>query len=429
MSCDGRAIAYQVSGEGAPLLFYDFWISNLDRDWDDPGNAHHLGYLSSCGLLIRFDRSGMGLSDRGAPDPGDALDRWTAEAIAVLDDAGIDQVGVAASSWSGALGVALAARHPERVARLALSNPFARLSEAGVDRATLTSMRLDLQARWGSGAIIDLLGIPHDDTDRVRQGRYERGAASPRDLPALIGSFVEFDVGRELAEVRCPTQVVISPSPLVTAAQSALVAEGIPHAETVELDTETWTWPSLVEELPPQLTLAAKFLTGSAVEVPRNTRLVALVFLDVVESTPLVGQMGSRAWHETITLLRSRVDACVDLHRGRLVDAAGDGFFCAFEAVAGALRFARAVVADAREMKLAVRAGVHAGDCELVDDAIRGEAVHAAARIMAAAPPGDVLVSAAVADLASAERLSLSPIGAMRLKGLAGDWELFRLDS
>jgi class 3 adenylate cyclase len=72
-----------------------------------------------------------------------------------------------------------------------------------------------------------------------------------------------------------------------------------------------------------------------------------------------------------------------------------------------------------------VRAGVHVGEVELVGDDVRGVAVHEAARIMAAAGTGEILVSDLTRALAGSSGLAFEDRGAHELKGLEGAWRLY----
>jgi class 3 adenylate cyclase len=112
-------------------------------------------------------------------------------------------------------------------------------------------------------------------------------------------------------------------------------------------------------------------------------------------------------------------------YRGREIDTAGDGFLATFDGPARAVRCAQAIIAAVRQIGLDVRAGVHTGEIELAGDDIRGIAVHAGARVAAAAQPGEVLVSATVRDLVAGAGIEFDDRGSFELKGLPQPWQLF----
>ncbi len=72
-----------------------------------------------------------------------------------------------------------------------------------------------------------------------------------------------------------------------------------------------------------------------------------------------------------------------------------------------------------------VRAGLHTGECELVDDKVAGIAVSIGARVAARAAPGEVLVSQTVKDLVAGSGLAFEDRGAAELKGVPGEWRLY----
>ncbi len=114
--------------------------------------------------------------------------------------------------------------------------------------------------------------------------------------------------------------------------------------------------------------------------------------------------------------------------RGRELDTAGDGFFASFDGPARAIRCARAIVDAVKRLGLAVRAGVHTGECELIDGKVGGVAVHIGARIAAEAQPGEVLVSGTVTDLVAGSGIRFAERGVAKLKGLPGEWKLFSVE-
>jgi class 3 adenylate cyclase len=115
----------------------------------------------------------------------------------------------------------------------------------------------------------------------------------------------------------------------------------------------------------------------------------------------------------------------LDRFRGHEVDTAGDGFLATFDGPARAIRCARATVEAVRSLGIEVRAGLHTGEIELLDEGIAGIAVHIAARVSALAGPGEVLVSSTVKDLVAGSGIRFAERGAHRLKGVPDQWRLF----
>jgi class 3 adenylate cyclase len=112
--------------------------------------------------------------------------------------------------------------------------------------------------------------------------------------------------------------------------------------------------------------------------------------------------------------------------RGRELDTAGDGFFASFDGPARAIRCAYAIVDSVRELGLDVRAGLHTGECEVVDGKLAGIAVHTGARVALLADAGEVLVSSTVKDLVAGSGIKFADRGAHELKGV-GAWCVYAL--
>jgi class 3 adenylate cyclase len=146
--------------------------------------------------------------------------------------------------------------------------------------------------------------------------------------------------------------------------------------------------------------------------------LATLLFVDLVESTSTAARVGDVLWRELVSLFHQSARTEIERGRGRLVDTAGDGLFAVFDAPARALRCAASIRAAVLAQGLEVRAGIHAGEVATSGTDLRGVAVHEAARIMAAAGPGEVLVSETIPVLVSGLGLEFADRGEHDLKGI-----------
>jgi class 3 adenylate cyclase len=79
----------------------------------------------------------------------------------------------------------------------------------------------------------------------------------------------------------------------------------------------------------------------------------------------------------------------------------------------------------AQEIEPPHGAGLHAGEVELRDGDVGGIAVHIAARVMATAGAGEIVVSRTVRDLVVGSDIALDDRGTQPLKGMEGRWQLF----
>ena len=205
----GRRIAYAVTGEGPPLVAPAWWVSHLELDWADPAFRGFWDAVADGHTLVRYDRLGVGMSDRELRDDDLTLDRDVAVLHAVLDELGFDKVTLFGGSSGGCAAIAFAARFPERVDRLLLCGAYA-------DGPSITScevqesMASTVRSHWGLGSrvLADIFLGESDSAEQERLARYQRDAANPETAAALLELTYRNDVRAELAKVEAPTLVV-----------------------------------------------------------------------------------------------------------------------------------------------------------------------------------------------------------------------------
>jgi class 3 adenylate cyclase len=162
----------------------------------------------------------------------------------------------------------------------------------------------------------------------------------------------------------------------------------------------------------------------------RDRRILAtLLFTDMVGSTRIAEELGDRNWRELLARHNRLIRAELHRYGGREVDTAGDGVFATFDVPASAIRAACAAVDSVRTLGVEIRSGVHVGECEVLDGKVSGVNVHVAARIMALADSGEVLVSGAVRDLVRGAGFGFADRGVHTLKGIDGDWQVSSVEA
>jgi class 3 adenylate cyclase len=157
--------------------------------------------------------------------------------------------------------------------------------------------------------------------------------------------------------------------------------------------------------------------------------LVTLLLTDIVGSTAMAARLGDAAWKQLLARHYERVRLELDRFRGYEVNTTGDGILAMFDGTERAVRCAAAVGAAARQDGLEIRAGLHSGEVERSIDNVRGVTVHVAARIMALAGPGEVLLSSATVALLEGTDLAVIDAGEHEFKGLEGRRRVYRLAS
>jgi class 3 adenylate cyclase len=170
-------------------------------------------------------------------------------------------------------------------------------------------------------------------------------------------------------------------------------------------------------------------LVGVAPEGPAERVLATVLFTDIVDSTSTLARLGDRAWRELLLAHNTRMREVINAFRGRELATTGDGFLVVFDGATNAVRCGAEMVRAARSLGVSIRVGIHTGEVEFIDENARGVAVHAAARVLAAAGADEVVVTETTRDLVEGSGLAFDDAGRHPLKGLTGERQLFRLAS
>jgi class 3 adenylate cyclase len=169
-----------------------------------------------------------------------------------------------------------------------------------------------------------------------------------------------------------------------------------------------------------------QFLTGAHQAADVDRQLMTVLFTDIVASTARAASVGDREWRAVLADHDRLVRAQLHEYNGREVKTTGDGFLATFDGPARAIRCACAIRDTVKaELGLGVRAGIHTGECEVVDDDVAGMAVHIGARVGSLAGEGEVLVSSTVKDLVVGSGFAFADRGEHSLKGVPGAWRTF----
>ena len=155
--------------------------------------------------------------------------------------------------------------------------------------------------------------------------------------------------------------------------------------------------------------------------------LATVMFTDIVGSTRSAADLGDRRWRDLLERHDQLFRRALERHRGREVKRTGDGFLATFDGPARAIRCAASITEAVEALGLELRAGLHTGELEVMSDDLGGLAVHIAARVMGLADAGEVLVSGTVKDLVVGSGIDFEDRGTHELRGVPGDWRLFRV--
>jgi pimeloyl-ACP methyl ester carboxylesterase/DNA-binding winged helix-turn-helix (wHTH) protein len=421
---DGASIAYQTFGEGPDLVLISGFATNVEAQWEHPVIADFLTRLGCFARVTVLDKRGVGLSDRLPHDTAPPLETRADDLASVLDAAGIERANVLGSSEGGSLGAVFAAAHPERVDRLILHNTWVK----GPDFSQGDPSDLDLVLeRWGTGRIYSHLGpsLGADAAGRAFLARYERQSATPRAARHLLEMIGRIDIAGILGAVAVPTLVLHrATDEVVPPSHGRRLAAGIPGARLLVLDgADHYLFSGDATQ-----TLAA---IEAFVAVPpgRTTRvdrvLATVVFVNAVGPPGRDVSPGDRRGQPSPERFTALASQSVERWRGHIVATTREGVVATFDGPGRAVRAATALRDAAGSHDLAVRAGIHTAEIHVRGDDISGVGVDIAARVAAAAKPGEVWVSRTVTDLVAGTGLRFEPRGEHALEGIDEPWHVF----
>jgi class 3 adenylate cyclase len=430
-------IAYRVWGDGPfDVVFVPGSTSHVDFVTDVPGFRAILAELASYSRLIFFDKRGTGLSD--PVDAGTPLEVRMDDVRAVMDAAGSEHAAVMGISEGGPMSILFAATYPERAWALVLYGVYARELWArdypwGTPEAEYRSWLETLPSRAARPERFEEAarsGCPNGTEEELAAlTRYLRIGGSLAAHAALARMNMEIDVRDVLGAIRVPTLVLhCARDPWVSIEQGRYLAERIAGSTFAELDCNSHIpaeadVPMIVDPVRPFLQRAWANRVEEADEPERV--LATVLFTDIVGSSEHAATLGDSVWRQKLEQHHELVRRQLLRYRGVEIDTAGDGFFASFDGPARAIRCASAITSGVRELGLDVRAGLHTGECELVDGKVAGIAVHTGARVASQAQPGEVLVSSTVKDLVAGSGIAFEDRGISELKGIPGEWRLF----
>jgi pimeloyl-ACP methyl ester carboxylesterase/class 3 adenylate cyclase len=427
---DGVHIAYTVVGDGPVDVIYTPGIwSNLDVMWEEPRWARFLNRLASFSRLIVFDMRGVGLSDRGSGPP--FLESQMDDISGVMQAVRSETAVIFGGARGGAMSMLFAATHPDRVRALVLYAAVAKTVRSadfphGKSEQDQQVFFDRFVAEMGTGRNLDLQGPDGlDDPRFVRWwARFERLVATPSAYRELAVIFKDLDIRAVLPSIQAPTLVLQRVGDRITpVSQARFLAATIPDARLVELPGEDHIpflgdGDAVVDEV-------EEFVTGTRPAPDSDRFLSTVLFTDIVGSTERQAAMGDRAWRDMVLAHHGLVRDALKRWRGVENDTAGDGFYATFDGPARAVRCALEVADRVRDLGIEIRAGVHTGECEIVDGKCGGIAVAIGARISALAGPSQILVSQTVKDLVTGSGLGFEDYGEHTLKGVPQGWHLF----
>lgn len=419
---DGSHVAYQVIGDGRIDVLVTRSIHfPIDMMWEEPRLVRFLDRLSTFCRHIWFDPRGTGASDRIAPEEGRLSESIADDMMAVMNAVGSEQaalIGLAAPQ-----PLLFAAAYPGRTTALVLVDTPVVLRKCDDNPNGFTEDDVGYLSTepWFS---VERLApsLANDKRFRSWFGRSSRLEGTPADQVWRAQAALMTDLRPTLSAIQVPTLVVAGTNRRMSDAYRR-AAERIGGAELFETDTEDYLF--FVGDTGPWLDAVEEFLTGQLPVSEVDRVLATVLFTDIVGSTEQASCLGDRRWKQLLETHDAIVRSELERFRGHGVKFTGDGLLATFDGPGRAIRCARAMRDALHLVGIDIRAGLHCGEIELRGDDVGGIAVHIAARVMAVACAGEVLVSRTVRDLVSGSGIEFENRAEHELKGVPGSWQMF----
>jgi DNA-binding winged helix-turn-helix (wHTH) protein/pimeloyl-ACP methyl ester carboxylesterase/class 3 adenylate cyclase len=428
-------IAYQVVGDGAlDLVFVMGWVSHLEYFWEEPSFARFLTRLASFSRLILFDKRGTGLSDRVPIRELPTLEQRMDDVRVVMEAVGSKSAALCGVSEGGPMCSLFAATYPEKTNALVMIGTYAkRIRDPEYPWAPTQEEREEfyeeMQRHWGGPVGLEERAPSVADDPHFREwwATYLRMGASPGAALALTKMNADIDVRHVLESIRVPTLVIHRTNDqCLKVEEGRYVASRIPGAKYLELPG--------VDHLPfvgdqdAILDEIEEFLTGVRHASDYDRVLATVVFTRLTDAAQQAARMGERPWRDLLERYMSHVRRELELFRGREVEMTDGDLLATFDGPARAIRAASAISDAAARLGIRVKAGLHTGECDCVDDRVGGIAVRIGAHVAEHAAPGEVLVSHTVKDLVAGAGIGFEERGTHILEDVPGEWRLFAVE-
>jgi class 3 adenylate cyclase len=423
-TADGVSIAYAVSGNGPPLLYYRPSIqSHLAVEWQQPRVRRNYEWLAMRHTLVRLDPRGTGLSQRENFE----LDR-VLDIEAVMAKLGLHQFSIFAFAAAALTAITYAAAHPEQVTRMVLWNGH-------IQAAPPATAGLNLLPDWTTvSETLASIYLGWDDPSESRaHAALIRESITQEMYVRRFAARESADVAPLLRRITAPTLVVHVRESSVPLTHVRTIVAGIPNAR---LQSVEGTSSFVSYDAPSVAPWLEAFLAGEEAMDPAIVAttaapvrsapaaapgMVVVLFTDIVDSTALTERLGDTVFRTASRTLDEGMRAAMREAGGEPVDGKvlGDGVMGVFKTAAQAIDAARRCIELSAKSELQLHVGLHAGDVIHEAGNVYGGAVNIASRICGLSAPGEVLVSGTVRELArTSAGVEFADRGEQALKGI-----------
>ena len=429
---DGVRIAYATFGSGPPLVWLVGWLSHLELDVNFPPYRERCERLSESFTLVKLDKRGTGLSQRGIEDF--SLDAHVHDVEAVVADVGIDKFALFGYSEGGPVAIKYVEKHPDKISHLVLGGTSASAEKSLGGPEMQNAVMSIIKQKWGLGTGVMAELMFGEDADPAIQRAfavYQQQAATAEDALHSAESFLDWNVTSSLPGIAAPTLVLHARDDRTVPIEGGQeLAAAIKGARFVSFEGHHAPDQKQAAEMDHAI---RQFILGKAAEpeLPEkpSSGLVSILFTDMESSTALTQQLGDEAAQELVHAHNDAVRDALAANGGSEIKHTGDGIMASFHSARGALDAAIAIQRElaSNDSEVRVRIGLNAGEPVAEEDDLFGTSVQLAARVCNEAAPGEILVSNVVRELAAGKQFLFNDRGDVPLRGLEDPVRLYEV--
>lgn len=442
---DGVTLAYAVSGHGPPLIRTGMWFTHLEEELTSPLMRARWAPLAERFTLIRYDMRGTGLSQRNIAEYNE--NQLVDDHLAVLKAVGVSSSTIIGISQGSIVAWLVAEAAPQQVDKIITIGGYLRgtkhrpIRNAGIE--TVETFTGIIRSGWGGDDpsfrnVFSTQFMPSATQKELDWfSNFQKVSSTPEVAEMNFRFFADMDLSERIRNVENNTLLIHATGDRrVDVASSRDLCAKLPNARLVEIDSDDHV-PSRRSQDRSQIFSAISSFMGvevfdSDVDLKKQASrrvLTTVLFTDIVDSTLLAVEKGDAVWSALLTRHHASVREQLNLHDGTEVKTTGDGFHATFDVPAQAIACAIAIRKSMEPLGLHLRMGIHTGECEQRDGLLEGIAIHIAARVSATAADDEIVVSRTIADIVSGSGIEFDDYGNHKMKGLAGDFQLYRVRS
>ena len=426
----GLTIAYQIWGDSEDTLIYvPGTISHLEAALEDKEYLSWIRELSNYFKLIIFDKRGQGLSDRDATAPN--LEERMDDISSIVEAEKLDTFFLFGLSEGASISLVYAATYPQRVKAIAVFGGAARFTRSDdypyMPRAE--KIKENLLTNWGTGSSGYIFCPQKMPAKQVEFAKLERMVCNPKTLENILELLARVDIRATLPDINSPVLVLHSRDDVaVSKSNGRYLADNIGGSKYIEYPSGGHLpWHEERENIVKDL---ITFFSETGNEIKTADRnLATILFTDIENSTKQMTEMGDIQWSEKMNEHDEIMKSTIESLNGKLVKNTGDGVLAVFDGPARSIESAISSIARLSEIDLKIRCSLHIGEVIWRNDDITGIAVNIAARALDKCPANGVIITKNLRDLLGLSKFSVISMGDFSLKGLEGNWELFKVEN